>query len=256
MKTVIRAKGLSKQFLHPSETHSMRLKGYLAGIFRHSPPPTTTPHSPVTQHWILNDLHFTVSKCEKVGIIGKNGAGKSTLIKLLSRILRPTRGELQIDGRIVTLIEIGAGFLEELTGRENIYLCGGLMGMKRRDIARQLDSITGFAEIESMLDCPIKRYSTGMIARLGFALAIHADADILAVDETLAVGDTAFQKRCLSAIKEWMQRKEGTLIFVSHSKSLIENFCTRALYLKDGKIAFDGDPLRCWDIHEKDLRNP
>ena len=188
----------------------------------------------------LQDVSFEVRKGEVLGIIGRNGAGKSTLLKILSRITPPTRGEVDLYGRVGSLLEVGTGFHPELTGRENIYLNGALLGMDRRDIDREFDSIVAFAETEQFLDTPVKRYSSGMYVRLAFAVAAHLRPDILIVDEVLAVGDLAFQRKCLGKMDEVAHRAGATVIFVSHQMSAIRTLCTRALVLEKGAIAGEG----------------
>ena len=193
--------------------------------------------------WALKDLSFEVARGERLGLIGRNGAGKSTLLKILSRITWPTRGQVQIRGRVSSLLEVGTGFHPELTGRENIYLNGAILGMTRTEIRRKFDEIVWFAEIEKFLDTPAKRYSSGMYLRLAFAVAAHLEPDILLVDEVLAVGDAAFRKKCLGKMRD--VGKEGrTIIMVSHSMAAIENLCTRVLVLDKGRKVMEGDPAR------------
>lgn len=189
--------------------------------------------------WALKDVSFEVEPGEVVGIIGRNGAGKSTLLKILSRITSPTEGTVELHGRVGSLLEVGTGFHPELTGRENIYLSGSILGMKRREIDDKLDDIVTFSEIEKFLDTPVKRYSSGMYVRLAFAVAAHLEPEILLVDEVLAVGDAAFQKKCLGKMGE--VAKEGrTVLFVSHNMGAISNLCDRTILLNNGKlIAFD-----------------
>ncbi|MDO4583198.1 MAG: ABC transporter ATP-binding protein [Planctomycetia bacterium] len=189
--------------------------------------------------WALKDISFEVKKGESFGIIGHNGAGKSTLLKLLSRIIRPNRGNIRMEGRLGTLIEIGAGFHGDLTGRENIYLNGTILGMKKAEIDRKFDEIVDFSGIEDFLDTPVKRYSSGMHARLGFAVAAHLEPDILIVDEVLSVGDTAFQKKCLGKMNE-VTREGRTVLFVSHNMGAVKNLCQRAILLQKGEKKGDG----------------
>jgi len=190
--------------------------------------------------WALSDVDFDIRQGETVGIIGRNGAGKSTLLKILSRITYPTRGVLDIYGRVASLLEVGTGFHGELTGRENIALNGSILGMSRREIKNKFDEIVAFAEIEDFLDTPVKRYSSGMYVRLAFAVAAHLDPDILIVDEVLAVGDFAFQKKCLDK----MQVVSGagrTVLFVSHNMATVVQLCNRALLFRRGGLALDSD---------------
>ena len=188
--------------------------------------------------WALKDVSFEVKRGEVVGIIGRNGAGKTTLLKLLSRITEPTEGYAEINGRVGSLLEVGTGFHPELTGRENIYLNGAILGMKKLEIDHKFDEIVAFAEIEKFIDTPVKRYSSGMYVRLAFAVAAHLEPDILLVDEVLAVGDTAFQKKCLGKIGD--VSKEGrTVLFVSHSMVAIKRLCRRAILLERGQVSLD-----------------
>ena len=189
--------------------------------------------------WALKDVSFQVSQGEVVGIIGRNGAGKSTLLKILSRITAPTRGRIRIDGRIASLLEVGTGFHEELTGRENIFLNGAILGMSRAEIVRKFDEIVEFSGIEAFLDTPVKRYSSGMYVRLAFAVAAHLEPEILIVDEVLAVGDTAFQKKCLGKMESFVQSGR-TVLFVSHNMEAIRTLCQRGIWLKNGGLHKDG----------------
>ena len=189
--------------------------------------------------WALRDISFDVQAGEVVGIIGRNGAGKSTLLKILSRITKPTRGSADIYGRVGSLLEVGTGFHAELTGRENVYLNGAILGMKKAEIARQFDAIVAFAEIERFIDTPVKRYSSGMYMRLAFAVAAHLDPEIMLVDEVLAVGDAQFQKKCLGKMGE-VSRQGRTVLFVSHSLASIQSLCRRGILLQEGAIAWDG----------------
>ncbi|MDD2366343.1 MAG: ABC transporter ATP-binding protein [Desulfuromonadaceae bacterium] len=194
----------------------------------------------VEDFWALKDISFKVEQGDRVGIIGRNGAGKSTLLKILSRITEPTTGSIKIRGRVASLLEVGTGFHPELTGRENIYLNGAILGMRRAEIKEKFCEIVEFSEIERFLDTPVKRYSSGMYVRLAFAVAAHLEPEILVVDEVLAVGDAAFQKKCLGKMKE-VGNDGRTLLFVSHNMTAIKNLCKNAVYLKDGCIHQIGD---------------
>jgi lipopolysaccharide transport system ATP-binding protein len=193
--------------------------------------------------WALRDVSFTVEKGEVVGIIGANGAGKSTLLKILSRITRPTEGRADIFGRISALLEVGTGFHPELTGRDNIFLNGAILGMRRAEIRRKLDEIVAFSGVEAFIDTPVKRYSSGMYVRLAFAVAAHLDPEILIVDEALAVGDAEFQERCLDKIRE-VARSGRTVLFISHNLGAVQTLCTRGIYLKKGRIHHDGTAVQ------------
>ena len=185
--------------------------------------------------WALKDVSFEVKQGEVVGIIGRNGAGKSTLLKILSRITEPTEGKVELIGRVGSLLEVGTGFHPELTGRENIFLNGAILGMKKAEIKKKFDEIVAFAEVEKFIDTPVKRYSSGMYVRLAFAVAAHLEPEILLVDEVLAVGDAQFQKKCLGKMGE--VAKEGrTVLFVSHNMGAIENLCEKSLWLDGGSV--------------------
>jgi lipopolysaccharide transport system ATP-binding protein len=198
--------------------------------------------------WAVRDVSFELHKGEALGLIGRNGAGKSTLLKLLSRITLPTHGRLELRGRIATLLEVGTGFHPELTGRENIYLNGTILGMRRAEIARKYDEIVEFSGVERFLETPVKRYSSGMFVRLAFAVAAHLDPDVLLVDEVLAVGDTEFQRKCLGKMRD--AANEGrAVIFVSHNLSAVQRLCTRALLLERGEVQVDDLPERVVDAY-------
>jgi ABC-type polysaccharide/polyol phosphate transport system ATPase subunit len=191
------------------------------------------------EFWAIRDVSFEVERGESLGIIGHNGAGKSTILKLLSNITTPTRGEIQINGSLSALIEVGSGFHPELTGRENVYLNGSILGMRRREISKKLDSIVDFAGIRPFLDLPVKRYSSGMYVRLGFSIAAHLEPDILLLDEVLAVGDLAFQSKCLQRIEDL---KDGgtTIVFISHDLGAVQRLCKQALLMQQGEIIASG----------------
>src|SRR5206468_10115511 len=191
--------------------------------------------------WALKDVSFKVQEGEVLGIIGRNGAGKSTLLKVLSKITYPTSGKMKVNGRLAALLEVGTGFHGELSGRENIFLNGSILGMTRKEIEAKLDAIVSFAGVERFLDTPVKHYSSGMFLRLGFAVAAHLEPDVLLVDEVLAVGDAAFQKKCLNAMDE-MRSGGRTVLFVSHNLAAVENLCSRALWIDNGQIRLDGKP--------------
>jgi lipopolysaccharide transport system ATP-binding protein len=189
--------------------------------------------------WALREVGLEIGQGETVGIIGKNGAGKSTLLKVLSRVTAPTRGEVRLDGRVASLLEVGTGFHPELTGRENIYLNGAILGMRKGEIARKFDEIVDFSGVEAFIDTPVKRYSSGMYVRLAFAVAAHLEPEILLVDEVLAVGDAEFQKKCLGKMGD-VAREGRTVLFVSHNMAAIRNLCARSVLLEDGRVAADG----------------
>jgi lipopolysaccharide transport system ATP-binding protein len=190
--------------------------------------------------WSLKDVNFEIEKGDVVGIIGRNGAGKSTLLKILSRITSPTTGNIKIKGKVASLLEVGTGFHPELTGRENIYLNGAILGMSKAEINNKLNDIIEFAEVQSYIDTPVKRYSSGMYVRLAFSIAAHLEPDILIIDEVLAVGDASFQKKCLDKMKEISEKDGRTILFVSHSMASIQNLCKKGIVMNNGKVQFYG----------------
>jgi lipopolysaccharide transport system ATP-binding protein len=243
----IRVEKLSKQFRIGMAKYSYytlrdQLVDSMKSILRRG----RKPHSRNDMIWALKDVSFEVKRGEVVGIIGRNGAGKSTLLKILSRITEPTKGQAEIQGRVGSLLEVGTGFHPELTGRDNIYLNGAILGMKKAEIDRKFDEIVAFSEIEKFIDTPVKRYSSGMYVRLAFAVAAHLEPEILIVDEVLAVGDASFQKKCLG--KMGTVAKEGrTILFVSHNMAAILNICRRVMLLESGLIVCQGEPIQIID---------
>ena len=195
--------------------------------------------------WSLKDINFEIEQGDAVGIIGRNGAGKSTLLKILSRITSPTTGDIKIRGRIASLLEVGTGFHPELTGRENIYLNGAILGMRKKEITRKFDEIVDFAGIERYVDTPVKRYSSGMYVRLAFAVAAHLESEILVVDEVLAVGDAEFQKKCLGKMGEVSRGEGRTVLFVSHNMGSIRNLCANAILLENGNLLLSDCVDKC-----------
>jgi lipopolysaccharide transport system ATP-binding protein len=229
---VIRADNLSKQYVLGSrQPYSFR--ELLAGMFHRDDETKRIL-------WALRDVGFTVDEGETLGLIGHNGAGKSTLLKILSRITKPTSGTAAIRGRVGSLLEVGTGFHSELSGRENIYLNGAILGMKRSEIEKKFDEIVSFSEIEAFLDTPVKHYSTGMYMRLAFSVAAHLDPEVLIVDEVLAVGDIGFQRKCLRKMRD-VGESGRTVIFVSHDMQSITRLCRRVIWLKDGQLKSDGE---------------
>ncbi len=189
----------------------------------------------------LNDVSFEVKRGETLGIIGSNGAGKSTLLKLISRITSPTRGKIFINGKVASLLEVGTGFHPELTGRENIYLNGSILGMTKKEIDSKIDSIIAFSECERFIDTPVKRYSSGMYVKLAFSVSVHLDADILIMDEVLAVGDVKFQHKCIQKMREIVAQDNKTILYVSHNMESVRRLCQRCIILDHGKLVYDGD---------------
>jgi lipopolysaccharide transport system ATP-binding protein len=239
-ETVLRAEKLSKRYQLGGASHNTLRDAIAAGLTR--PFRLSRARSERRDDfWALRDVSFEVGRGERLGVIGRNGAGKSTLLKIVSRVTEPTEGRLKGKGRIATLLEVGTGFHPELTGRENIYLSGAVLGMKRSEIVRRFDEIVAFSELEQFLDTPVKHYSSGMYVRLGFAVAAHLEPDILVVDEVLAVGDLAFQKKCLGRMSD-VAGEGRTVLFVSHNMGAIKSLCNRAILIDHGRVQVDADP--------------
>jgi lipopolysaccharide transport system ATP-binding protein len=241
--TVIRVENLGKKYIlgHQKQERYTALRDVVANGAKSLGGKLLKPFGKkisdpaVEEFWALKDVSFEIKQGDRVGIIGRNGAGKSTLLKILSRITEPTCGRISIRGRVASLLEVGTGFHPELTGRENIYLNGAILGMSKAEIIKKFDEIVAFAEVEKFLDTPVKRYSSGMYVRLAFAVAAHLEPEILIVDEVLAVGDAAFQKKCLGKMED--VGKEGrTVLFVSHNMATLTQLCTQAIYLIKGKV--------------------
>ncbi|MGI0488947.1 ABC transporter ATP-binding protein [Pantanalinema rosaneae CENA516] len=244
---VIQVQHLGKKYLlrHQQPQHYVALRDVISNgaksiARRILQPGRSHPAPDREEFWALQDVSFEVNQGDRVGIIGRNGAGKSTLLKLLSRITEPTTGQITLNGRVASLLEVGTGFHPELTGRENIYLNGAILGMSKVEIKRKFDEIVAFAEVEKFLDTPVKHYSSGMYVRLAFAVAAHLEPEILIVDEVLAVGDAQFQKKCLGKMED-VSKSGRTLLFVSHNMGTITQLCSRGIYLNQGKISAVGD---------------
>ena len=235
---IIRVEQLSKSYTlrHQKAERYVALRDVLSNkarsLFRSSADPATTTE----EFFALRDVSFDVNPGDRVGIIGRNGAGKSTLLKILSRITEPSQGRITLNGRVASLLEVGTGFHPELTGRENIYLNGAILGMGRAEISKKFDEIVAFAEVERFLDTPVKRYSSGMYVRLAFAVAAHLEPEILVIDEVLAVGDAEFQRKCLGKMKDISTSDGRTILFVSHNMGAIRTFCDRCIYLEAGEV--------------------
>src|SRR3954462_14946486 len=206
------------------------------------------------EFWALRGINLSIRQGEVVGIIGRNGAGKSTLLKILLRITEPTEGRIRLRGRIASLLEVGTGFHPDLTGRENIYLNGAILGMRRAEIARKFDEIVAFAEVGQFLDTPVKRYSSGMYVRLAFAVAAHLEPEILIVDEVLAVGDVAFQKKCLGKMGDVAQQGL-TVLLVSHNMAIVSSLCARSVWLQSGRLVADGKSKDAINFYLHDLED-
>lgn len=242
MKPIIKIEQLSKQYrIGKHQGSHPTLREAIAGAIR-APIKGLRERRRTETIWALKDISFEIMPGEVVGIIGRNGAGKSTLLKVLSRITEPTTGSIKLYGRIASLLEVGTGFHPELTGRENIYLNGAILGMKRTEIERKFDEIVAFAEIDEFLDTPVKHYSSGMYMRLAFAVAAHLEPEILIIDEVLAVGDAAFQKKCLGKMQDVSVNDGRTILFVSHNMGMITSLCSKAFQLESGELKKTGPP--------------
>jgi len=239
MSYSIVADDVSKSYQLGETQHTM-LRDAFMGVVRSVLWPKKKERADRDVMWALNGVSLEVKRGEVIGLIGRNGAGKSTLLKVLSRITYPTSGRVEVNGRVGSLLEVGTGFHEELSGRENIYLNGSILGMKKREIDTAMAQIIEFADIGGFLDTPIKRYSSGMRMRLGFSVAAHLSTDVLFVDEVLAVGDVGFQKKCLGAMRE-LSDGGRTVVFVSHNMAAVENLCKRTIWIADGKVAQEGN---------------
>lgn len=244
--TIIKVDGLSKKYIlsHQRKERYTALRDVIAQGARNFGRKILSPFSndqPATteEFFALKDVSFEIKQGDRVGIIGRNGAGKSTLLKILSRITEPTSGRIEITGRVASLLEVGTGFHPELTGRENIYLNGAILGMTRREIKAKFDEIVDFAEVEKFLDTPVKHFSSGMYVRLAFAIAAHLEPEILLVDEVLAVGDSEFQKKCLGKMRD-VATEGRTILFVSHNMAAVQQLCQRGIVLNEGNVIFCG----------------
>lgn len=262
MSTVIEIEGLSKRYRLGVINRKMLYKdiqSWWARLRGHEDPnaPILSSHQKARaeqggEFWALRDITCSFQQGDVVGIIGKNGAGKSTLLKVLSNITSPTTGTVRIKGLLASLLEVGTGFHPDLTGRENVYLNGAILGMGRAEVNRKFDEIVSFADLEEFIDTPVKRYSSGMYVRLAFAVAAHLEPDILVVDEVLAVGDAVFQKKCLGVMGE--AAKSGrTILFVSHNPAAVENLCTTGIVLEDGKITFSGTQIAALQYYSESI---
>jgi lipopolysaccharide transport system ATP-binding protein len=234
---VIKAENISKKYIlkHKSKSQPTNFKEAIFGIFKNKK--TASPNN--EEFWALRNVSFELNAGDRLGIIGANGAGKSTLLKILSRISEPTTGTIKLKGRVASLLEVGTGFHQELSGRENIFLNGSILGMSKSEIQSKFDEIVAFSGVEKFLDTPVKRYSSGMYVRLGFSIAAHLEPDILIVDEVLAVGDSDFQKKCLGKMKE-VSSQGRTILFVSHNLTAVESLCNKAIFMKNGQLVEQG----------------
>jgi lipopolysaccharide transport system ATP-binding protein len=253
-KAAIKVQGLYKQYAMGEMAPAQTLYETIGAALRMRRSPQAMAAAESNLFWALKDLNFEIAQGEVVGVIGGNGAGKSTLLKILSRITAPTRGRLEIRGRVASLLEIGTGFHAELSGRENIYLNGAILGMTRSEVRRKFDEIVAFAEVEKFLDTPVKRYSSGMYVRLAFAVAANLDCDVLLVDEVLAVGDLNFQEKCLAKMGDISQHGR-TVFLVSHNLGAIAKLCTRGLVMSKGTLLYDGETQQALATYSMAMRS-
>jgi len=247
MTFAIEIDGLGKCY-RLGETHANNLGEQLVRLGRRLAGRASAPAPVAEDFWALRDVRLSIREGEAVGIIGGNGAGKSTLLKILSRITQPTVGHAAVRGRLASLLEVGTGFHPELSGRENVFLNGTILGMRRAEVAAKLDEIVSFAGVERFIDTPVKRYSSGMYVRLAFAVAAHLEPDVLVIDEVLAVGDAEFQTRCLGKMNE-VANEGRTVLFVSHNMAAVNKLCSRAVLLEEGRVKLDGSVLECLDAY-------
>ena len=264
-ETVIKAENLAKKYIigHKGVKGYMTFReqilqymhGFYSGTKRMISGQQPLEGDVMEEFWALKDINFEIKQGTRLGIIGRNGAGKSTLLKILSRITEPTTGKIFIKGRVASLLEVGTGFHHELTGRENIFLNGAILGMSRLEIKRKFDEIVDFSGVEKFLDTPVKRYSSGMYVRLAFAIAAHLEPEILIVDEVLAVGDTVFQKKCLGKMDDISSKDGRTILFVSHDLHAIEQLCDTIIYLKEGMISEIGKKNEVLSKYIRDTRS-
>lgn len=260
MSTVIKVENLSKQYrlgsvgtgalAHDINRWWHKLRGKEDPYLKIGDTNDRTSSGSSEYVWALKDINFEVKHGEVLGIIGRNGAGKSTLLKILSRTTSPTTGSVKIKGRVASLLEVGTGFHPELSGRENIYLNGAILGMTKKEIARKFDEIIDFAGVERYIDTPVKRYSSGMYVRLAFAVAAHLEPEILIVDEVLAVGDSEFQKKCLGKMKDVSEREGRTVLFVSHNMAAVKQLCTAGIVLRHGQLKFAGSQFDAVNFYQ------
>lgn len=257
--TVIKVEGLSKRFIisHEKRERYTSLGDVLTRrvkeLFNNN---ASTQRETHEEFWALKDVEFEVKRGDRLGIIGRNGAGKSTLLKILSRITEPTKGRISIEGRVASLLEVGTGFHPELTGSENIFLNGAVLGMSRAEIKIKFDEIVAFAEVERFLDTPVKRYSSGMYVRLAFAVAAHLEPEILIVDEVLAVGDAQFQKKCLGKMEDVSKNEGRTVLFVSHDLNAISSLTKKVVVLKNGSVSMFDETIKSIAHYQADFRKP
>lgn len=254
MPPIIEVKNLSKSFTisHEGQERYTALRDVMAQKAKKIFSFSNKNKKVVTKEkfYALNDISFEINQADRVGIIGRNGAGKSTLLKILSRITEPSSGTIKLKGRVASLLEVGTGFHPELSGRENIFLNGAILGMSRAEIRRHFDAIVDFAEVEKFLDTPVKRYSSGMYVRLAFAVAAHLEPEILVVDEVLAVGDAQFQKKCLGKMEDVSRNEGRTILFVSHNMAAVKSLCTKGIVLSSGSLTYSGSQMEAVNYYQ------
>lgn len=242
---IIQVKNIGKKYVLKHQVRYLTLRDILASVITAPLRLFTGSKGRAAEtteaFWALKGVDFTVAKGEILGVIGHNGAGKSTLLKILSQITPPTTGEIRIHGTVGSLLEVGTGFHPELSGRENIFLNGAILGMKKKEISRKFDTIVKFAGVEKFLDTPVKHYSSGMYVRLAFSVAAHMEPDVLIIDEVLAVGDEAFQRQSLAKMREIVENEDRTIIFISHNMSAVQELCKRCILLEKGEVAMIGE---------------
>ncbi len=262
--SLIKVENIGKKYIigHQKQEHYTALRDVISEGFKSFGRKLLSPMSEVIENkdefeefWALKDVSFEVKQGDRVGIIGRNGAGKSTLLKILSRITEPTEGRISIKGRVASLLEVGTGFHPELSGRENIFLNGAILGMSKVEIKKKFDEIVAFAEVEKFIDTPVKRYSSGMYVRLAFAVAAHLEPEILIVDEVLAVGDAAFQKKCLGKMEDVSKKEGRTILFVSHNLQAIGNLCSRIILIESGTVKENTQTEQGIRVYLNSLRN-
>ena len=256
--TVIKVENLHKKYklgVIGAKTLQQALQSYIALKLNKEDPNSKIGAKKAVngEFWALKGLNFEVYEGEILGIIGRNGAGKSTLLKLLSQITSPTKGDIYIKGKISSMLEVGTGFHKELTGRENVYLNGAILGMKKAEVDQKFDEIVKFAEIEEFIDTPVKRYSSGMYVKLAFSVAAHLNSEILIMDEVLAVGDMKFQKKCLDKMKDLAKNQGKTILYVSHNMSTISDMCNRCIFLEEGTLKYDGSVEKAIQMYYDDF---
>ena len=261
MSSIIKVKDLSKSYMisHEGVEKYTTLRDVMtkkaSKLFSFNTSKTNNSNKTKEEFWALKDVSFEIEQGDRVGIIGRNGAGKSTLLKILSRIVDPTEGSIKIKGRVASLLEVGTGFHPELTGRENIFLNGAILGMSRAEIRKHFDAIVDFAEVEKFIDTPVKRYSSGMYVRLAFAVAAHLEPEILIVDEVLAVGDVQFQKKCIGKMEDVSKNEGRTVLFVSHNMEALSRLCNNAILLEKGMVQMYADTNTIIDNYLQSRRN-